>query len=118
MARACADDPWLRDHPVAVQWWGGQFASGSTPPDASVIGSVAAAHALVSDRPQGRWAAPYGSDLRLMTGIGGAATVHYGPGDALLAHGPDERVPLDEVATAARALAVVAVDLCSRERSA
>jgi acetylornithine deacetylase len=39
-------------------------------------------------------------------------TVHYGPGDARLAHGPDESVPLSEVLAAARALAVLALDHC------
>jgi acetylornithine deacetylase len=49
-----------------------------------------------------------------MTGLGGVPTVHYGPGDAGLAHGPDESVPLAEVRTAARALAVLALDHCGR----
>jgi acetylornithine deacetylase len=47
-----------------------------------------------------------------MTGLGGVPTVHYGPGDARLAHGPDESVPLAEVRTTARALAVLALDHC------
>jgi acetylornithine deacetylase len=47
-----------------------------------------------------------------MTGLGGVPTVHYGPGDAALAHGPDESVPLAEVRTTARALAVLALDHC------
>ena len=62
---------------------------------------------------QQTWAAPYGSDLRLMTGLGGVPTIHYGPGDVTLAHGPDEHVPLSEVRTCARALAALAVQHCS-----
>jgi acetylornithine deacetylase len=58
------------------------------------------------------WGAPYGSDLRLLTGKGGIPTVQYGPGDAALAHAPDERVPLREVVTCARVLALLAVDYC------
>jgi acetylornithine deacetylase len=56
------------------------------------------------------WGAPYGSDLRLLSGLGGIPTLHYGPGDAGLAHGPDESVPVEEVATAARTLALLALD--------
>ena len=26
ISEACAADPWLREHPVRVEWWGGQFA--------------------------------------------------------------------------------------------
>lgn len=61
-------------------------------------------------RPRRR--APYGSDLRLLTGLGGIPTVQYGPGDAKLAHGPDESVPIEEILTTARTLAVLAIDIC------
>ena len=61
---------------------------------------------------QATWLAPFGSDLRLMTGIGGVPTLQYGPGDVALAHAADESVALDEVHTAARALAVLAVEMC------
>jgi acetylornithine deacetylase/succinyl-diaminopimelate desuccinylase-like protein len=45
-------------------------------------------------------------------GLGGMPTVQYGPGDVTRMHGPDERVSLDEVATAARALAALALTHC------
>lgn len=112
VAEACQADPWLRQHPVTVQWWGGQFASGRLPESSDLAVRMAAAHAAVGGGAQQSWGAPYGSDLRLLTGIGGIPTLHYGPGDALLAHAPDESVPLAEVATAARALALLALDVC------
>lgn len=111
VAGACAADPWLRDHPVEVEWWGGQFRPGRTDLDASIIASVRRAHASVSGYQQGTWGAPYGSDLRLMSGAG-VPTVHYGPGDAMLAHGPRELVPIAEVLTTARTLALVAMEHC------
>jgi acetylornithine deacetylase len=109
---ACDADPWLRDHPATVEWWGGQFASGRLEPDSDLLDRVRRAHAMVGGDEQDEWIAPYGSDLRLMTGIGGVPTLQYGPGDAALAHAVDESVVLDDVRTAARALAVVAVDMC------
>ncbi len=112
VAAACRTDPWLREHPVTVQWWGGQFAAGRTPADSPLPDALRRAHAGSSDRPQRVWGAPFGSDLRLMTGLGGVPTVHYGPGDVTAAHGPDESVPLAEVLTTARALAVLALDHC------
>ncbi len=39
-------------------------------------------------------------------------TLQYGPGDAALAHSADELVPVSEVRTAARALALLALDIC------
>jgi acetylornithine deacetylase len=113
VAEACEQDPWLRDHPVGVEWWGGQFASGRTPVDSDLAARVAGAHAAVTGGGvPGEWGAPYGSDLRLLTGLGGIPTLHYGPGDAVLAHAPDESVPLSEVAVAARTLALLALDVC------
>ena len=47
-----------------------------------------------------------------MTGLGGVPTIHYGPGDAALAHAPNESVPIPEVLTATKALALLALDLC------
>ncbi len=113
VAEACRIDPWLADHPVTVEWWGGQFASGRLPDDSDLLQRVQAAHGTVTNGGSAEsWVAPYGSDLRLLTGIGGIPTLQYGPGDAIAAHGPDEYVPLDEVRTTARALAVLALDLC------
>jgi acetylornithine deacetylase len=112
VAEACAGDPWLRDHPATVEWWGGAFESARLPEGSDLLDRVARAHQRVSDRRQEVWAAPYGSDLRLMTKLAGVPTVHYGPGDVTLAHGPDESVPLSEVITCTRALAMLAVDYC------
>jgi acetylornithine deacetylase len=112
IAAACAADRWLRDHPVELEWWGGQFAPGLTELDAPVLGVVRRAHAAVSDRRQRTWGTPYGSDLRLLTNLGGIPTVHYGPGDAGLAHGPHESVPVPDLLTATRALVLMALEQC------
>jgi acetylornithine deacetylase len=109
---ACQDDGWLRVHPATVEWWGGQFASGITDLDSSIISTVQRCHAEVSRSPQMMWATPYGSDLRLMQGLGSVPTVHYGPGDSELAHGPRECVSIDELLRATRALALIAIDHC------
>lgn len=113
IAEVNTSDPWLRDHPVELEWWGGQFASGRLPADSDLLERVTAAHGVASGgRPLDVWAAPYGSDLRLLTGLGGIPTLQYGPGDVALAHGPDERVPIADVVTTARTLALLALDIC------
>lgn len=106
-------DPWLREHPVEVEWWGGQFESGRLPAESDLVDRVRTAHqAACGGRPLDVWAAPYGSDLRLLTNLGGIPTLQYGPGDAGLAHGPDEAVPVDEVLACTRTLALLALDVC------
>lgn len=114
VAEACDADPWLRVNAVVVEWWGGQFASGQMVEGTDLLERVRTAHALTtgSTAPQETWGAPYGSDLRLFTDLAAIPTLHYGPGDVTLAHGPDESVPIAEVLTCARTLAALAVDHC------
>jgi acetylornithine deacetylase len=113
IATASEGDPWLRDHPVEIEWWGGQFASARLPTTSDLLHRVQAADLRANpDRaaPPEVWGAPYGSDLRLLIGLGGIPSLHYGPGDAGQAHGPEESVSFEEVAAAARTLALVALD--------
>jgi acetylornithine deacetylase len=106
-------DPFLREHPVAVQWWGGQFAPGATD-DPRLLDAVSRAHAVASgssaSRPQEVYGAPYGSDLRLLAPS--MPTVQYGPGDTRSAHAPDECVAVDDLHTCTRALALLYLDHC------
>lgn len=105
-------DPFLRDHPPRVAWSGGQFRGGALPAGHGLRDLVGSAHADVSASPAPReCGAPYGSDLRLYAAAG-VPTLHYGPGDPRLAHGPHESVPVTEMITAARALTVALVRAC------
>jgi acetylornithine deacetylase len=113
VATACADDPWLRDHPVAVEWWGGQFAPARLPvDDGGLLELVRGCHWAATGGTADVWGGPYGSDLRLLTGIGGIPTVQYGPGDIALAHAVNESVPVPDVLAAARTLVLVALGHC------
>lgn len=112
VADACVRDPWLRDHPAEVSWPGGQFASGRLPTGHALVGEVSTAATLVTGRTPVEKAAPYGSDLRLYTGIGGIPTLHYGPGDVRFAHAPREQVSIAETLRIARVMALLAVRRC------
>ena len=105
-------DPYLRDHPPVITWSGGQFAGGRLPEGHGLRDLVAAAHADVTGGPAPRErGAPYGSDLRLYAGSG-VPTLHYGPGDVRLAHGPDEAVDIDEVVRVVEVLVLTALRTC------
>lgn len=112
VAEACRRDAWLRDHPVTVSWPGGQFASGRLDIEHPLVDEVLDAISLTEGRRAAIGAAPYGSDLRLYAGMGGIPTLHYGPGDVRLAHGPRERVDIAELIRTTRTLAVLAVRRC------
>jgi acetylornithine deacetylase len=111
-------DPYLRDHPPVVTWSGGQFAGGKLPEGHGLRDVVAQAHADVTGGPAPRErGAPYGSDLRLYAGAG-IPTLHYGPGDVRLAHGPDEAVEIDEVVRVVETLVLTALRTCGVMSSA
>ena len=113
IAEACDADAWLSANPVEVEWWGGQFAAGRIPDGNDLASRVRAAHDVASGRRRiDVYGAPYGSDLRLLTGLGGIPTLQYGPGDAVDAHSPGEHVALADITVTARTLALLALDIC------
>ena len=105
VARACAADPWLRDHPATVSISGGRFSSAAVPADHPLpVGLAAAAESVLGHRPP-FVGVPYGADMRLLVREGATPTVMFGPGDVRVAHAADEHVDLAEVVACARVLA-------------
>lgn len=115
VAAAAAVDPWLRDHPPVVEWWGGAFAAAVTDPEAEVVTTLAGVHADLNGAAPVVEGVTYGADMRLLVHEGHVPTVLYGPGDVACAHQPDEHVPVDELVRAAQALAVLAMRFCGHD---
>ena len=112
VAEVCAGDPWLRLHPVTVEWFGGQFASGVAG-ESDLLPLLGSVHRDVAGRTPAVHGEPYGSDLRLFDRLGGVPAVHYGPGDVRFAHAPNEHVRVSELAVAARVIALAITRFCS-----
>lgn len=112
VAAACAADPWLREHPVEVTWPGGQFASGRLPAGHPLLDLVTEATVDAGAPRPAASGGPYGSDLRLLAAAG-IPTLHIGPGDVRLAHAPDERVSVDEIAWVTRMLVLAILRWCA-----
>ena len=112
LAEVCAGDPWLTENPVRLEWFGGQFGSGQVAPDAPVAQLVSASHARLHGKRPDVHGVPYGSDLRLMTTIGGIPTVHYGPGDIRHAHAPNESVTVAELVAVTQTLVLLVASAC------
>jgi acetylornithine deacetylase len=108
LIRACsAQDEWLSDHPVQLEWFEGQFEPGETAPDAAIVKQLAQCHRDIIGQELRIHGVPYGSDLRLFTRYANIPAVLYGPGDVLQAHAVNESVPLDELVTATEVLALL-----------
>jgi acetylornithine deacetylase len=111
IAAICAGHPWLAGHPVRVTWTGGAFASGQLPAGHPLLPAVRSAVTDAGGGSPPERAIAAGSDLRQYVAAG-VPTLHYGPGDLHLAHGPMEQVPVAEVVTAARAFALLILRTC------
>ncbi|HEY0774064.1 MAG TPA: ArgE/DapE family deacylase [Nocardioidaceae bacterium] len=112
VAEVSAKDPWLRENRPVVTWPGGQFASGRIDSDHPLVEEVISAVEDTGGPVPVLGGEVYGSDLRLYAGIGGIPTLHYGPGDIRVAHGPHEQVNLEELAQVTRALVVLTLRRC------
>ena len=112
VARAAGADPWLRDHPPQVEWWGGQFAPASIPADHPLVETVCGAFRDASGGEARVAGMTYGADMRLLVNEGGTPAVLFGPGDVRQAHRPDEYVALADLVAAARTLALAALRFC------
>ena len=112
LAQAAQADPWLREHPPRLEWWGGQFAPAGTPAEHPLVQTVAGGYTAATGGQPVLEGMTYGADMRLLVNEGRTPTVLFGPGDVRNAHRPDEYVPLADLEAAARALALTALRFC------
>jgi len=115
VAEAAQADPWLRDHPPVVEWWGGQFYPARTPVDHPLVHTVLGAYEEVTGDVARLDGMTYGADMGLLVNVGHTPTVLFGPGDVRVSHRPDEYVPVKELETAVRTLALTALRFCGYE---
>jgi acetylornithine deacetylase len=106
IAAANAADDFLRDHPATVEITGGRFGSARVPSDHPLPVGLAKVVADMTGRAPALLGEPYGADMQMFVNVAGTPCVIFGPGDVKAAHSADEHVPLDEVETCARVLAI------------
>lgn len=109
---AAAGDPWLRDHPPRIDWWGGQFDPASIPTDHPLTITVGQAFADASGHPAAFEGMTYGSDMRLLVHVGHTPALLFGPGDVRQAHRPDESIAVSDLEAAAKTMALTALRFC------
>ena len=86
-----------------VEWTGGQFEPGATPPDHPWVRTVAAAVRAERGGAARLAGVPYGADMRHFCARG-IPTVMVGTPGIELAHAVDERVRVDDLAAVARVI--------------
>lgn len=116
IARAAAADPWLAEHPPAIEWWPNRVMSLDIPTDLPIVHAMAEATADVG-RPGQLSGLDSWYDGATLTRLGGTPSIGYGPpgfsrGGASVAHTIDEYVPVDGLVACAQALALAAMRFC------
>ncbi len=109
-------DPYLREHPPGLEWFGGQFAPSEVSPDAPICEAVKRAHAFATGQEPIVEGVSYGADMRLFIRFGETPCVMYGAGDVRDAHAPDEHISIPDLVTATRTLALLIADWCGVAR--
>lgn len=112
LAAVCQADPYLRKHPIRVDWIldaDCAEVSADHPFVASFQG--AALKAGLDPRLSGFGAH---SDIGLPTGLGRTPTVNFGPGDPAQSHQPNERVAVRDLVDCTKAIAFAIHSWCGR----
>lgn len=107
-------DAWLKDHPLAVEWFGLWFEAAETPADHPFIKTLAATAEGFTHQPV-RLAGGGGCDLRLPVLYGDTPAVIFGPKGGLI-HSVDEYVEFEQVISCAKILALTAAQWCGEAK--
>ncbi len=113
VAAAARDIGWPADRTPVVEWWGGQFGPSRTPLDDPIVSTASGAHGGATGAAAEVRGVTYGADMRLLVDEGNIPTVMYGPGDVRRAHTANEAVPVHDLVSTARTLALTILRFCS-----
>jgi acetylornithine deacetylase len=109
----CRTDPWLSTHPPKI-WFEGLIAEGAEiPTDHPIVTTLAGDFREVTgEQPvySGRMGA---ADTRFLIRHGDTPTVIFGPGVTAQMHATNEWLPLDNLVTATKVLALTIHDWCN-----
>lgn len=110
--RVAETDPWLREHPPAVEWMVDADCA-ETDPEHPFVASLSRSLEAAGLRSEIEGSASH-TDIGWFVNSG-VAMLNFGPGEPRLAHQADERLCLKELLDAAKAIAGLVVDWCGAE---
>ncbi|MBT7347231.1 ArgE/DapE family deacylase [Candidatus Bathyarchaeota archaeon] len=108
-------DSWLRANRPTVAWDGYNFASSMVPKDHPIVEAIAGALRDVTGEEPVYEGMTYASDARHLINVGDTPTTVFGPGDIRVAHGPNEYVPVKDMETTVKTLALAIMRFLGHE---
>jgi acetylornithine deacetylase len=115
IARAAAEDEWMKDHPPVVRFVGYDAQASEIPRDHPIVELVSKNYEEVTGKKpeiSGRQGA---ADTRFLNEYGATPTVIFGPGSTAVMHSNDEWVSIDDYITAIKVMALSIHDWCDGE---
>ena len=112
LKKVANSDVWLKENPPILEWFEGQFESGQTNVNHSIIGALKHAYKNVKNNSAILEGVTYGSDLRLFTNHADIPAVLFGPGDVRLAHSANEYIEIEEVLTCVKIITNLIIKWC------
>jgi acetylornithine deacetylase len=115
IARAAAEDPWMKLHPPKVRFVGYDAEASEIPRDHPIVETVCKNYKEISGRnPEisGRQGA---ADTRFLNRYANTPTVIFGPGSTAVMHADDEYVSIDDYMTSIKVMALSICDWCGVE---
>lgn len=115
IARAAAEDPWMKLHPPKVRFVGYDAQASEIPRDHAIVETVCKNYKEITGRdPQisGRQGA---ADTRFLNLYANTPTVIFGPGSTAVMHANDEYVSIDDYITSIKVMALSICDWCGVE---
>ncbi|OIJ12976.1 acetylornithine deacetylase [Anaerobacillus arseniciselenatis] len=105
-------DPWFKDHPVQLEWYGAQWVPGSideTHPLMKIL--IEKFEDVVGTEPTIE-ASPWGTDGGLLSQVGNTPSIVFGPGISSMAHFPNEYIELEDIFITAEIIALTVIEWC------
>jgi acetylornithine deacetylase len=105
-------DAWLKEHPVKLEFFGGQWVPNFVEREHPFVDTLANNYEALYQKQITIEASPWGTDGGLLGKVGGIPTLIIGPGETKVAHYPNEFIDLDEVIKAAKLFAHTILSWC------
>ncbi|HEY6431148.1 MAG TPA: ArgE/DapE family deacylase [Acetobacteraceae bacterium] len=115
VARAAAEDPWMKLHPPKVRFVGYDAQASEIPRGHPITETVSRAYREVTGRDPAISGRQGAADTRFLNQYGNTPTVIFGPGSTAVMHSDDEYVAIDDYITAIKVMALSICDWCGTE---
>jgi acetylornithine deacetylase len=115
VARAAAEDSWMKLHPPKVRFVGYDAEASEIARDHPIVATVCKSYKEITGREpeiSGRQGA---ADTRFLNLYASTPTVIFGPGSTAVMHADDEYVSIDDYMTAIKVMALSICDWCGTD---